>query len=66
MKKFEYKVLSQRRGVFTSGEKYAEQFATELNKHGTEGWDLVEVTGNVFIDGYAILVFKREIDIIQQ
>ena len=60
MKQFEYKVLSIKKGAFTSGEKYAEQFALELNAHGAEGWELVEITGNVFLEGYVILIFKRE------
>ena len=61
MKKFEYKVLSIKKGTFTSGEKYAEQFTAELNIHGVEGWELVEVSGNMALEGYVIVVFKREI-----
>ena len=62
MKKYEYKALTIKKGAFSSGEKYAEQFTTELNYHGAEGWELVEITGNVSLEGYIILVFKREIN----
>ena len=61
MKKFEYKALTVKKGVFSSGEKFAEQFTAELNAHGAEGWELVEISGNVSLEGYIILVFKREI-----
>ena len=62
MKSFEYKVLSVKRGAFTSGEKYVEQFATELNALGAEGWELIEITGNVSLEGFVIQVFKRELN----
>ncbi|MCL1820606.1 MAG: DUF4177 domain-containing protein [Oscillospiraceae bacterium] len=62
MKKFEYKVLSIKKGAFTSGEKYAEKFAEELNAYGIEGWELVEITGNTSLEGYVISVFKRELN----
>ena len=61
MKKFEYKVLPLKKGAFTSGEKYAEQFSTELNALGAEGWELIDISGNVSLEGYVILVFKREL-----
>ena len=61
MKKFEYKVLSMKKDTFASGKKYADQFATELNTNGSEGWELIEITGSVFLDGYVLLVFKREL-----
>ena len=62
MKKFEYKVLSIKRGTFTSNEKYVEQFATELNTLGAEGWELIEITGNASLEGFVIQVFKRELN----
>ena len=60
MKKYEYKVLQIKKGTFTSGEKYAEQIEAELNVLGTEGWELVEISGNVSLEGFIIQVFKRE------
>ncbi|MCL1806799.1 MAG: DUF4177 domain-containing protein [Oscillospiraceae bacterium] len=62
MKKFEYKVLSIKKGTFTSTDKYMAQFSTELNALGAEGWELIEITGNASIDGFIIQVFKREMD----
>jgi len=61
MKKYEYKVEPIKKGAFASAEKYAEQFATKLNALGTDGWELVEITGNTFLDGYVIQIFKREL-----
>ena len=60
MRQFEYKVESIKRGTFTSAGKYAEQFETTLNALGAEGWELVEVTGSAFLEGYVFVVFKRE------
>jgi len=60
MKKFEYKVSSIKKGAFTSDAKYTEQFAVELNTQGIEGWELVEISGNIALEGYVIAVFKRE------
>ena len=61
MKQFEYKVLPIKRGTFSSAEKYAEQFAAELNELGAKGWELVVITGNVSLEGYVLPVFKREV-----
>jgi len=61
MKRFEYKVEPIKKGTFTSAEKYAEQIATKLNALGADGWELVEITGNTFLEGYVIQVFKREL-----
>ena len=61
MKKYEYKVLTIKKGVFTSGDKYAEQMETELNALGADGWELVEISGNTSIDGFVVQVFKRPI-----
>jgi len=60
MKKFEYKVVQIKKGAFTSGEKYAEQIELELNALGADGWELVEITGNVSLEGFIIQIFKRE------
>ena len=62
MKKFEYKVLSVKRGAFTSVEKYVAQFATDLNALGIEGWELIEIAGNASLEGFVIQVFKRELN----
>jgi len=61
MRKFEYKALSIKKGTFTSGEKYASQFTTELNALGMEGWELIEITGNATLEGFVLMVFKREL-----
>lgn len=60
MRKFEYKAVSIKKGAFTSGKKYEESFETELNALGAEGWELVEITGTVSLEGFVLLVFKRE------
>ena len=62
MKKFEYKVVSVKKGAFTSAEKYMEHFAAELNALGSEGWELIEITGNAALEGFVIQVFKRELN----
>ena len=62
MKKFDYKVVVVKKGTFTSAEKYAQQFTTELNALGAEGWELIEITGSAFLDGYTLQVFKRELN----
>jgi hypothetical protein len=62
MKKYEYKVFPVKKGAFTSEEKFVKQFSTELNTLGIEGWELIEITGSAFLDGYVIQVFKRELD----
>ena len=61
MKKYEYKVEPLKKGTFASAEKYAEQIAAKLNTLGADGWELIEITGNTFLDGYVIQVFKREV-----
>lgn len=61
MKRFEYKVVPVKKGTFTSGEKYAEQFAAELNSFGAEGWELIELSGNASLEGYVLQVYKREL-----
>ena len=61
MNKFEYKVLTIKKGTFTSGDKYADQFEAELNTLGAEGWELVELSGNLMLEGFIITVFKREV-----
>jgi len=61
MKKFEYKTLSIKKGILTSGDKYADQFTKELNVLGVDGWELVEITGNVSLEGFVLLIFKREL-----
>jgi len=62
MRKFEYKVLSVKRGAFSSAEKYAEQVATELNALGADGWELIEISGNATLEGFVLQVFKRELN----
>ena len=62
MKKFEYKVLTIKKGTFTSSEKYAGQMTMELNALGAEGWELIEITGNTSLEGYLIQFFKRELN----
>jgi len=62
MEKFEYKVLSVKKGTFTSGEKYAKQIETELNALGVEGWELIEITGNVTLEGFIVQIFKRKLN----
>jgi len=61
MKKFEYKAVSIKKGAFTTGKKYEEQFTSELNALGAEGWELLEVTGNITLEGFVLVVFKREL-----
>ena len=61
MKKFEYKAVSVKKGTFTSGEKFAKQIATDLNALGAEGWELIEITGNVSLEGFVVQIFKREL-----
>jgi len=62
MKKFEYKTILVKRGAFSSNEKYVEQFTTELNALGAEGWELIEISGNATLEGFVVQVFKRELD----
>ena len=61
MKKFEYKTLSMKKGLLTSGDKYADQLTEELNVLGVDGWELIDITGNVSLEGFVVLIFKREI-----
>ena len=62
MKRFEYRVISVKKGTFISAKKYAMQLASELNALGSEGWELIETVGSAFIDGYVLQVFKRELN----
>jgi hypothetical protein len=64
MREFEYKVLPVKvgGGVTVSAEKSAEKIQTELHSLGTEGWELVEVSGNVAVEGFVLLFFKRELN----
>ena len=62
MRKFEYKAVSIKKGTFATGEKYAEQLAAELNTLGADGWELIEITGNISLEGYLTFVLKRELN----
>ena len=62
MKKYEYKVEPIKRGTFASVEKYTEQFASKLNALGADGWELIEITGSTFLEGYTLQVFRRELN----
>jgi len=62
MTKFEYKTLTIKKGAFSSSDKYADQFTVELNALGVDGWELVDITGNVSLEGFVLLIFKRELE----
>ena len=58
MKKFEYKVMAIPTSVAfgTKGyEKIADEFETELNKLGAEGWELIQRVDGLFF-------LKREME----
>ena len=61
MKKFEYKELTVQRGSRVAIKKNEEQFATEINALGAEGWELITANGNPTVDGFITLFFKREL-----
>ena len=62
VKKFEYKVVRiEKKYIFTSFDKYVNEFMAKLNRLGAEGWELVAISGNVSDDNIAFQVFKREI-----
>jgi hypothetical protein len=63
MKKFEYTVVRQpKTNWFISTEKGVEQFTTELNELGAQGWELIELLRDYFNSGQISYFFKRERD----
>jgi len=63
MKKFEYMLLPvNAKGAFVKKDKHDEVTLAKMNELGLEGWELVGMTGNVSLEGFITMVFKREID----
>jgi hypothetical protein len=63
MKKFEYTMLPvNAKGIFASRDKHDEAITAKMNELGSEGWELVGMTGNASLEGYITMVFKREIN----
>jgi len=63
MKKFEYRLLPvSAKGAFVKKDKHEEATLATMNELGAEGWELVGMTGNISLEGFITMVFKREID----
>ena len=58
IKKFEYMMLQ----VNAKGlKKHKLETVAKMNQFGLAGWELVGMTGNVGLEGFTNMVFKREI-----
>ena len=63
MKKFEYIMLPvNAKGLFANRDKHDEVTLAKMNELGSEGWELVGMTGNASLEGFITMVFKRELN----
>ena len=63
MKKFEYTMLPvNAKGLFANRDKHDEVTLAKMNELGSEGWELVGMTGNASLEGFITMVFKRELN----
>jgi hypothetical protein len=64
MKKFEYFMLPvNAKGLFANRGKHDEVTLAKMNELGSEGWELVGMTGNASLEGFISMVFKRELNL---
>jgi hypothetical protein len=62
LRKIEYKVAGFKTGAVTiSLEKYFQKRTDELNKLGSEGWELV-TSSSGSLNSYVVMTFKREVN----
>ena len=50
------------KGLFTNRAKHDEATLVKMNDLGSEGWELVGMTGNASLEGFITMAFKRELD----
>jgi hypothetical protein len=62
MEKWEYtSQVVERSSPFVGGDDHLEQFITNLNKWGEQGWQLVQIVAPRQHDGNFVAIFKRRI-----
>ncbi|MDF2716895.1 MAG: hypothetical protein K0R28_3820 [Paenibacillus sp.] len=63
MEQWEYKTFKYQTGGFLGGKVDPEEFEAELNRYGSQGWELVSCFDTAISQGQSrdvIVVFKRK------